>query len=118
VRIIVLAAVTGALALCVGSASAGRGRLLVLPSTVSPGATIRVVGTGTPCRANETVYAISAAFPGKQFGGEGAFSNKAGRDGNFTIRGRTRSGLRHGRYSVSVRCGGGNLGFTAYVGIH
>src|SRR4051812_25398849 len=95
--------------------AAARVSLTVVPSTVPAGAAVRVVGNARSCPVGNAVTAISGAFPGRQFGGEGAFVGHVRRGGSFAIDGHVRSALRAGRYPVTARCGGGNLGVTAYV---
>ena len=95
-------------------AAASRVHLAVLPATVSPGAAIRVVGNAGTCHVGDQVAAISSAFPGHQFG-KGALYGRVVAGGGFTIHGHVRSGLHAGRYVVTARCGGGNLGVAAHV---
>lgn len=114
-RVVMAATVVVALGVVAGAAAASHVKLAVTPSTVSAGAPVRVTGNASPCRAGNTVFAISRAFPGKQFGGEGALSGRVASGGSFSIRGHVRAGLKPGRYAVTARCGGGNLGVTAYV---
>ena len=99
----------------VAAAAPARVRLAVVPSPVSPGAAVRVVGNAGSCPAGSSVFALSRAFPGRQFGGWGALSGRVGAGGSFAIRGHVRSALRAGRYAVTARCAGGNLGVTAHV---
>jgi hypothetical protein len=116
-RLIVL--VLGMLAVAAPAlgAASGRIRLAVVPSTVAPGGAIRVLGNAGDCPRGDTVIAISRAFPGRQFGAAGALTGRVGRGGAFSIRGRVRSRVARGRYVVTARCGGGNLGVAAYVRI-
>ena len=102
----------------VSSAAAARShtRIAVRPGTVSPGAAIHVTGNAAPCRLGNHIYAISKAFPGHQFG-IGAFTGLVRAGGAFTITGHVRRTIRAGRYGVTARCGGGNLGVVAYFRI-
>ena len=90
--------------------------LAVVPGTVSPGAAVKVVGNAGICPAGSTVLAISKAFPGHAYGA-GALTGRVASGGAFTIRGHVRSSLKPGRYVVTARCGGGNLGVAASVTI-
>ena len=114
-----LALVLGLLAVAAPALGAGNGRirLSVVPSTVAPGGAIRVVGNAGDCPRGDTVFAISLAFPGRQFGAAGALTGRVARGGAFSIRGRVRSRVARGRYVVTARCGGGNLGVAAHVRI-
>ncbi|HEY5099453.1 MAG TPA: hypothetical protein VII54_05315 [Gaiellaceae bacterium] len=97
-----------------GAALAARVDLVVSPATVAPGAAVRVIARSSPCHVGGSAVAISAAFPGRAFGA-GTLSGRVGRGGAFSIHGHVRSGVHPGRYTVGVRCGGGNLGVTAYL---
>jgi len=112
-----LAVVTAVVLLAASAAAAApaRVRLAVIPSAVSPGAAVRVVGNAGSCPVGNSVSALSRAFPGRQFGGWGALSGRVRAGGSFAIHGHVRPGLHAGRYAVTARCGGGNLGVTAYV---
>jgi hypothetical protein len=96
-----------------GSASAAHVHLVATPATVAPGAVVDVSTRASSCLAGDAVTLISAAFPGHAFG-IGAAYGRARSHGAFSVSVRIRSGLRAGRYHVSVRCGGGNLGSLAY----
>ena len=91
--------------------------LVVRPSTVAPGGTIVVSASSSPCLSRDQVTLISTAFPGHAFGGEGAVNGKVGSHGSFAVHARVRSGLKPGRYRIGARCGGGNLGVSAYFHI-
>src|ERR1700688_600860 len=104
------------LALAEGGVALGaRVDLVVSPATVAPGAAVRVIARSSPCHVGGSAVAISAAFPGRAFGGAGTLFGRVGRGGAFSIHGHVRSRVKAGRYTVGVRCGGGNLGVTAYL---
>jgi hypothetical protein len=113
-RFSLLAAVV-LLGLAAGTANAAKARFTVSPATASAGAPVLVRGNAAPCTTGATVFAISRAFPGKQFGAEGALTGKVHANGSFSFRGHVRAHLKPGRYAVTGRCGGGNLGVTAYL---
>jgi hypothetical protein len=114
-----IALILGVLAVAAPALGAadGRIRLAVVPPTVARGGAIRVVGNADGCPRGDTVFAISRAFPGRQFGAAGALTGRVARSGAFSIRGRVRARIARGRYVVTARCGGGNLGVAAYVRI-
>jgi hypothetical protein len=112
----VAALVLGLAAVPTALAAAVHVRLEVSPTTVAAGGRIRVFGNAAPCRAGSTVIAISQAFPGHAYG-KGTLTGRVTRGGNFSITGHVRSGLHRGRYVVGARCGGGNLGVSAYIHI-
>ena len=103
------------LVLAGGSASAAPVRLTVTPAAVRPGGAVTVGATASPCLPGDQVTLISAAFRGRAFGGEGAVYGRVGPNGSFAVPTHVRTGLRPGRYEISVRCGGGNLGVSAFV---
>ncbi|HLX32855.1 MAG TPA: hypothetical protein VKR79_08840 [Gaiellaceae bacterium] len=94
--------------------SASHPRIAVRPGRAAPGGPIRVVGSAGDCTG--TVTAISAAFPGHAFG-EGTLTGTVKANHTFVIRGRLSRDAKPGRYSVGARCGGGNLGVSAYVSV-
>jgi hypothetical protein len=93
-----------------GPAAAATPTLHVNPHTVVAGGTVQVTGT---CEPNTTGFAISRAFvhdASHDFAGVGAapFSTNAG--GAFSVTAQVAVGTAPGTYSVTGRCGGGNLG--------
>jgi len=110
-------AAAAAVLVLVGTASAlaARVHIFVQPATVAPGAIVTVSAPSSPCLVRDQVTLISAAFRGHAFGGEGAVNSPLGRHGSFSARTRIRADLQPGRYAVTARCGGGNLGATAYI---
>jgi hypothetical protein len=92
-----------------------RATLRVRPTTVSPGAQVRVSGNAAGCPLGDTVMVLSRAFAGKGFAGFGSIPARVRAGGAFAATGRVRRYARAGRYAVTARCGGGNLGVTAYL---
>jgi hypothetical protein len=88
--------------------------MVVQPATVAPGGIVAVSARSSPCSSRDQVTLISAAFRGHAYG-KGAVSGPIGRHGSFAVRTRIRADLQSGRYVVTARCGGGNLGVSAYV---
>lgn len=91
-------------------AAAAAPTLHVNPHTVAAGGSVQVSGT---CEANTTGFAISPAFvhdASHDFAGVGAapFSTNAG--GAFSVTAQVAASTAPGTYSVTARCGGGNLG--------
>jgi hypothetical protein len=114
--LIASAVVVALLAIADAASGAARVRLAVTPGTVSPGATVKVVGNAGTCPKGDTVTAISSAFPGHAYG-MGTLTGHVVSGGAFTIRGHVRASIKPGRYTVTARCGGGNLGASAFVRI-
>jgi hypothetical protein len=93
--------------------SAPRARVAVRPGTAAPGARIHVTGNAGTCSAGSAVIVLSRAFPGHAYG-EGALTGRVHSNHTFSIRGRVAGKVAPGRYVVTVRCGGGNLGVSAH----
>ena len=89
--------------------------IVLSPAHVAPGGAVRLTATHSPCLAVDTISAISRAFPGNAFGGEGALTAHVQKGGAFTITGHVRKALAKGAYTVGFRCGGGNLGTTVTI---
>ena len=95
-------------------AAASAAALHVSPRQVSPGAQTRVFGSAAGgCAAGDRVTLISRAFPGThRFAGVPAVFATTRASGAFSKRVRIPAGRAPGAYTVSARCGGGNLGIT------
>ncbi len=88
--------------------------LTVTPKAVHRGHTVLIGGSAGSCPVGDTVTIISRAFPRThEFAGVPAVLAKVRSAGHF--RATTRIPLRRqvGRYGVTARCGGGNLGVEA-----
>jgi hypothetical protein len=104
-------AVTAAVALLVaGTLSAATPQLSVRPVTIARGGTVTVSGKG--CRAGDLVYVISPPFVGNAFVPH-SVATRARSNGSFSRHVRIRTSIRTGRYLITARCGGGNLGVAA-----
>jgi hypothetical protein len=102
-----------------GAASAVAATITINPATVSTGGQVTVSGdvlaNGTPgCTVPGDVTLISDAFAGLgEFAGTGATTATADASGNFTTTVTLSPDVPPGTYTVSGRCGGGNLGVSA-----
>jgi hypothetical protein len=96
------------------AAAAGAATLHVSPKQVSRGAQTRVFGSAAGgCAAGDRVTLISRAFPGThRFAGVPAVFATTRASGAFSKRVRIPAGRAPGSYTVTGRCGGGNLGVT------
>ena len=92
--------------------AAGGAALAVSPASVSRGSTVTFTGAG--CHRGDSVILISRLFPGHAYG-EGAITTKARANGHFTRRFAVRTSTARGRYGVTARCGGGNLGIVVHI---
>ena len=97
--------------------AATRPSLHVSPTVVSPGGRVTVTGNADGCLRGDAVTIISRAFPGHGFAGIGAITAHVRVGGAFAASGRVRANARSGRYGITARCGGGNLGVIAYLRI-
>ena len=88
--------------------------LAVHPASLYTGEAVRVSGSAAGCPAGDQITLISPAFSRRhEFAGQPAIFAMVRSGGRFSARTRIPSGRRPGRYTVSGRCGGGNLGVTA-----
>jgi hypothetical protein len=108
------AAVLAALVLS-GPLDAATPRLSVQPASVARGGTVTVSGTG--CRAGDLVYLISPPFVGNAFVAH-SVATRARSTGAFSRQVRIRTSIRAGRYLITARCGGGNLGVSARLRVY
>ena len=72
-------------------------------------------GNAAGCPRGDVVTVISRAFRGPDFAGLGTISARVRAGGAFSGSGRVRRLARAGRYAVTARCGGGNLGVLVYL---
>jgi hypothetical protein len=86
--------------------------LRVHPTSAARGGTVTVSGTG--CRAGDIVYLISPPFVGNAFV-QHSVATRARPNGSFSRRVAIRRSIRAGRYAITARCGGGNLGVAAHL---
>ena len=90
-------------------------RLSVQPTSVARGGTVTVSGRG--CLAGDVVYLISPPFLGHAFVAH-SVATRARANGSFSRRVRIRTSVHVGRYLITARCGGGNLGVAARLRVH
>ena len=110
-----MVAVTAVAAVLAGSLAAATPRLSVHPSSVARGGTVTVSGKG--CRAGDVVYLISPPFVGHAFVSH-SVATRARANGTFSRSVRIRTSIRTGRYLITARCGGGNLGVSARLRVY
>jgi hypothetical protein len=90
--------------------------LHVNPARVSAGAQVRVFGNADGCPRGDQVTLLSRAFShAHEFAGVSAVFATVKRGGAFSTFTRIPVGRAAGRYVISARCGGGNLGVTAHL---
>jgi hypothetical protein len=90
-------------------------RLTVQPKSIARGGTVTVSGKG--CRAGDLVYLISPPFVGHAFVSH-SVATRARSNGSFSRRVRIRTSIHVGRYLITARCGGGNLGVSAALRVY
>src|SRR3954466_7053931 len=85
----------------------------VKPKKVHAGKKVRVFGNAAGCQAGDPVTLISRAFPKKhEFAGVPAVFAAVHADGSYSKRVRIPRSKAPKRYTISGRCGGGNLGVS------
>ena len=114
-RLVVLLAATSVAAVLAGTLVAATPRLTVHPGSVARGGTVTVSGRG--CRAGDVVYLISPPFVGHAFVTH-SVATHARANGTFSRSVRIRASIRRGRYLITARCGGGNLGVAAPLRVY
>lgn len=95
--------------------AASSASLSVSPATQHAGGSVQVSGT---CEAGTSGFAISRAFlhdATHDFAGVGAAPFTTDSQGRFATTAMISSTAAPGSYTVSARCGGGNIGVTAMV---
>jgi hypothetical protein len=98
-----------------GTLAAAAPQLTVHPASIAHGGTVTVSGKG--CRAGDVVYLISPPFAGHAFV-DHSVATRAWSNGMFSRRVRIRTSIRAGRYVITARCGGGNLGVSAHFRVY
>jgi hypothetical protein len=110
------AAGTAVAALALAGTVAAAVSLTVAPASVHRGHRVIIRGNAGDCPAGDAVTIISRAFAHTQdFAGQPAVFALVRSGGKFGIRPRIPSTKAVGSYSVSARCGGGNLGVSATI---
>jgi hypothetical protein len=90
--------------------------ITVSPSTVHRGRTVLVSGVAGGCAAGDTVTLLSHAFTATHsFAGVPAVYATVGSAGRFSTHARIATARVPGVYTITARCGGGNLGVAAYL---
>ncbi len=90
--------------------------LTLTPPSVKRGHAVLINGSANGCALGNTVFIISKAFVHKHdFAGLPAVLAKVKYGGSFRVTTRIPAAKRPGRYKVTVRCGGGNLGILKYL---
>ena len=106
-----------AAALSLGAAAAAgatRPSLLLSPAAVHRGDSVQISGSAGSCRVGDTVVVISRGLPRThEFAGLPAVWARVRTGGRFATRVRIPLAKPPGRYAVTARCGGGNLGVLA-----
>jgi hypothetical protein len=98
------------------AATAAPPSLSVRPRTVERGDVVVLKGSAGDCPAGDRVTLISRAFRHvHDFAGLPAVFARVRPGGSFRATTRIPSTKRPGRYRVTARCGGGNLGVDAHL---
>jgi len=99
----------------VAGAATSKVSLHVSPAIVSPDGLVRVYGNADGCPRGDAVIVLSRPFAGRPFAGVGTITARVRAGGAFSATGRVRRLARPGRYAVTARCGGGNLGVLVHI---
>jgi predicted lipoprotein with Yx(FWY)xxD motif len=90
--------------------------LSVRPTSVTRGGKVTVSGRG--CIAGDDVFLISPPFVGHAFVPHSVATTTRLPYGSFSRQVRIRTDVRPGRYAITARCGGANLGLAAHLRVH
>lgn len=114
-----LIAVTAVLALAFAAVAWGSVSIKVSPPSVKAGHAVKVSGSvGTGCGRGDPVTLLSKAFaPTHEFAGVPAIYATARNGGAFSTTTTIPKARKAGRYTITGRCGGGNLGVTATLAV-
>ena len=109
--------VVAALALS-SAALAARPSLTVAPPSVVRGHVVILSGSAPGCPVGDAVKLLSRAFVRTHtFAGVPTVFARVGRGGAFAARTRIPATRAPGRYAVTARCGGGNLGVLRHLAV-
>ena len=99
----------------VGARPAHAATMTASPSSVTAGDSVTVAGSAAPgCSNGAQVTLLSRAFAGQgEFAGVPAVTATVDANSNFSRRVVISSSVSPGTYSITGRCGGGNLGVQA-----
>ena len=90
--------------------------LTLTPSSVKRGHTVLIKGSANGCPVGDAVTIISKAFVHTHdFAGFPAVFARVRYSGSFRVTTRIPATKRPGRYNVTARCGGGNLGVLKHL---
>jgi hypothetical protein len=114
-RVLVIGLVVTLLA-STGVALAAGPTIKVNPTAVAQGYEVRVFGVVPGCAVGNRVTLLSRAFSHRhEFAGVPAIFAEVKAGHKYSKRTTIPAGRRPGRYSITGRCGGGNLGVTAHL---
>ena len=98
-----------------GTVAGATPRLTVQPTSIARGGVVTVSGKG--CIAGDLVYLISPPFVGHAFVAH-SVATRARSNGAFSRSVHIRTSVHAGRYLITARCGGGNLGVIARLRVY
>jgi hypothetical protein len=93
--------------------------LTVTPHSVERGHVVVISGLAGDCPTGDAVTILSRAFVhAHDFAGMPAVYAAVRPNGSFRTTTRIPAAKASGRYTVTARCGGGNLGVLRYLAVH
>ncbi len=114
VRVALPAVALAAVAAAAAPALAAGVSIHASPSSVHRGHVVRVYGKVPGCPKGSSVTLLSNAFVHTHdFAGVPAVYATVGSASAYSVKTKIPAGKKPGRYTISGRCGGGNLGVTA-----
>jgi hypothetical protein len=117
-RTALLAVVCAAL-VAVPALAAGHPTIVATPNPVRPGHTVTIHGVVPGCPKGDQLTLISQAFSHHHdFAGLPAIFATIHAHSAYSVTTRIPSTKARGPYSISGRCGGGNIGVTRVLNVH
>jgi hypothetical protein len=90
--------------------------LAAAPNPVKAGRVLRISGSADGCPVGDTVFVLSHAFPAThRFAGVPAVLTRVRSGGSFQTQATIPATRHAGVYTVTARCGGGNLGVLVHL---
>ena len=117
--IVALIAATATLTAAVAAGAVSRVSITVAPTTVKRGHAVVVHGSAGGCPRGDNVTLLSHAFVHTHdFAGVPAVYARVRASGRFSVTTRIPATTHPARYTITGRCGGGNLGVEAHLTVH
>ena len=117
--IVALVAATATVSAALAAGAVSRASITATPTIVKRGHSVVVHGSAGGCPRGDAVTLLSRAFVHTHdFAGVAAVYARVRANGRFGVTTRIPATRHPARYTVTGRCGGGNLGVEAHLTVH